>query len=308
MIEKFVAPFFHSCACTLLFLPLNLTPAMAAQQKSVLDATQATRSDPATDAHSLNTDALTYALHVFENQWQKSGDSHFSKDDAGRVWQIKGLTLQAKSAPLAQTDASNKIAWRGSIVYRWDSYRLFYPDKGWTEWVPGHSMTWSVTRQDGDWRTLNAFFPYHEKEPNGNFKRVTFTPLEITDIARLERQPTLDTDASHALLSKFDVELTNSENKQLKILKTVKPERTKEAVEKKIYGKVILSVEFCANGTIGDVRILRGVDGLDEQAIEAARKIQFVPARKNGVPVTVVSRVEFSFQPVQKNYQPIQKN
>ncbi|MBX7221371.1 MAG: energy transducer TonB [Blastocatellia bacterium] len=80
------------------------------------------------------------------------------------------------------------------------------------------------------------------------------------------------------------------------ILSQVKPKYSEEARQNKVQGKVVLSVEFRADGTIGEVRIVRGLGyGLDERAIEAARQIRFRPAVQNGVPVTTRAKVEFTF-------------
>jgi len=35
--------------------------------------------------------------------------------------------------------------------------------------------------------------------------------------------------------------------------------------------------------------------GLDEEAVKAARKIKFQPATKDGKPVSIVKRVQYSF-------------
>lgn len=71
---------------------------------------------------------------------------------------------------------------------------------------------------------------------------------------------------------------------------------TEEARANKVQGTVILSIEYLANGTIGQVRVVRGLpDGLTESAIDAARKIRFNPAVRNGAPVSVRGNVEFNF-------------
>jgi TonB family protein len=71
---------------------------------------------------------------------------------------------------------------------------------------------------------------------------------------------------------------------------------TEEARTNKVQGTVTLSVEYLANGTIGQVRVVRGLpDGLSESAIEAAKRIRFNPAVKNGVPVSVRGNIEFNF-------------
>jgi TonB family protein len=85
-------------------------------------------------------------------------------------------------------------------------------------------------------------------------------------------------------------------NLRPRILSQVKPKYTEEGRANKIQGKVVLSVEFRADGTIGSVTVLRSLGyGLDENAIAAARQIRFSPATSNGTPKTVTSRVEFSF-------------
>ena len=71
---------------------------------------------------------------------------------------------------------------------------------------------------------------------------------------------------------------------------------TEEARTNKVQGTVTLSVEYLADGRIGQVRVVRGLpDGLSESAIEAAKRIRFNPAVKNGVPVSVRGNIEFNF-------------
>lgn len=71
---------------------------------------------------------------------------------------------------------------------------------------------------------------------------------------------------------------------------------TEEARANKIQGTVVLSVVYTADGRITDIRVVRGLpDGLSESAIEAAKKIRFRPAVKNGQPVSVRGNIEFNF-------------
>ena len=68
-------------------------------------------------------------------------------------------------------------------------------------------------------------------------------------------------------------------------------------------GTVILMVEFLATGEIGEIidetkkkkRDKFVKYGLTVNAIAAARKIKFVPAKENGVPITIKKRVEYTF-------------
>jgi len=80
------------------------------------------------------------------------------------------------------------------------------------------------------------------------------------------------------------------------ILYREKAKYTEEARQNKIQGTVVLQVVFNVNGTISDIRVVRGLpDGLTEKAIEAAKKIRFNPAVKAGTPVSVRGNLEFSF-------------
>jgi TonB family protein len=80
------------------------------------------------------------------------------------------------------------------------------------------------------------------------------------------------------------------------ILYREKAKYTEEARQNKIQGTVVLQVVFNVNGSISDVRVVRGLpDGLTEKAIEAAKKIRFNPAVKNGAPVSVRGSLEFTF-------------
>lgn len=61
-------------------------------------------------------------------------------------------------------------------------------------------------------------------------------------------------------------------------------------------GTVRLKVEFLATGKVGKiVPITRLPYGATENAIEAARLIKFIPAKRAGKPVTTASTVEYSF-------------
>lgn len=72
---------------------------------------------------------------------------------------------------------------------------------------------------------------------------------------------------------------------------------TPEAREAKVSGIVRLNAIFGADGGIYGIRIVRGLPlGLNDEAINALRKIRFQPALKDGQPVSVRMSLEYSFQ------------
>lgn len=63
-----------------------------------------------------------------------------------------------------------------------------------------------------------------------------------------------------------------------------------------VSGTVTLRVTFQANGEIGKISVVSGLPlGFNESAVEAARKIKFVPARKNGIRVNSTRTIQYSF-------------
>lgn len=83
----------------------------------------------------------------------------------------------------------------------------------------------------------------------------------------------------------------------VKFITRTSPIYTDEARSKGIQGSVTLNVTFMANGGIGDIEVISEElpFGLTEQAIKAAKKIIFLPARKNGVPFSETKRVQYTF-------------
>jgi protein TonB len=81
------------------------------------------------------------------------------------------------------------------------------------------------------------------------------------------------------------------------VLREVKPQYTLEAMRAKIQGTVLLDCVVKADGTVGDVEVLRSLDktGLDQEAIRAARAWQFEPGTRNGEPVPVLVTIELTF-------------
>ena len=81
-----------------------------------------------------------------------------------------------------------------------------------------------------------------------------------------------------------------------KITYREKAKYTVEARDNVIHGLVVLNVIFRTEGSISDIKVVKGLPyGLTEKAIDAARKIRFEPAIKDGQPVHVRGNLEFTF-------------
>lgn len=77
----------------------------------------------------------------------------------------------------------------------------------------------------------------------------------------------------------------------------VKPTYTEEGRRRGVEGDVLLEVVVRADGTVGAVRIVRGLGaGLDARAADAVRQWLFFPARRFGTPVDVLVEVAVEFR------------
>jgi TonB family protein len=83
----------------------------------------------------------------------------------------------------------------------------------------------------------------------------------------------------------------------VEILFKPQPNYTTEARGLKLEGEVLIEVMFGADGHLQVQRVVRGLGhGLDESGIEAANKIRFKPAMRNGSPVDSTAVVHVLFQ------------
>ncbi len=78
----------------------------------------------------------------------------------------------------------------------------------------------------------------------------------------------------------------------------VDPAYPLQLMRENVAGTVILYAIIHADGTVGNVRVLRGVDDrLDQFASKAVAQWQFQPAMKNGSPVDVEATFQIPFRP-----------
>ena len=81
-----------------------------------------------------------------------------------------------------------------------------------------------------------------------------------------------------------------------RLLSKPEPSYTTEARDKQIAGTVILKAVFASSGKVTNIRVVQGLPhGLTERAIDAARKIKFVPATKEGKYVSMWMQIEYNF-------------
>ena len=81
-----------------------------------------------------------------------------------------------------------------------------------------------------------------------------------------------------------------------RLLREVKAQYTEDARRNAVTGGVVLEIVIKSDGSVGDIKVLRGLGhGLDDRAVAAVRNWRFAPARRLGTPVDVIVEVEVEF-------------
>ena len=85
-------------------------------------------------------------------------------------------------------------------------------------------------------------------------------------------------------------------DQRVQIVSRPKPSYTEEARKNQIAGVVVLRAVFSASGQVTNIHAVSGLpNGLTEQAIAAAKQIKFVPATKDGRPVSTWMQLQYDF-------------
>jgi TonB family protein len=82
------------------------------------------------------------------------------------------------------------------------------------------------------------------------------------------------------------------------LVKTVKAVYSKEAMDQRIEGTVLISAVVQADGKVGDVAVAKSLDavyGLDREAVKAVKQYEFKPGTKDDKPVAVRVHIEVTF-------------
>jgi TonB family protein len=104
-------------------------------------------------------------------------------------------------------------------------------------------------------------------------------------------------ESSSAGFTKEKIYNSSEVTKAAAIIEKPKVEYRKEAGEKDVEGVVVLQLVLSSKGKVTDVHIIEGLSvGQNNAAIKAARQIKFIPAVKDGEPVSQSLTVEYPFQ------------
>lgn len=173
-----------------------------------------------------------------------------------------------------------------------DGKQYFAPDK-----VPGTVQIFSTGNAVYIFRVFGA--PADDARVQQYFSSIVLgkraSGIEVSDGLGVpyESEPKAQTEENNAkpLLNK---EVTR------KAVLVMKPEPvyTEQARQNGISGTIVLKVVFSSDGNVVNIRTVAGLPyGLTDKAIEAARKVKFVPAMKEGKFVSTFMQLEYNFNP-----------
>ena len=81
-----------------------------------------------------------------------------------------------------------------------------------------------------------------------------------------------------------------------RLISKPEPSYTEKARQEQIVGTVVLRCVFASDATVKHILIVQPLpSGLTERAIAAAKKIKFIPATRDGKPVSLLMQLEYNF-------------
>ena len=126
---------------------------------------------------------------------------------------------------------------------------------------------------------------------NGKVVPVRMTQSIIFRLPKQQTAPPASGDAdSSGVLEFYMVEV------KPKVLHAVKPVHPEEAFRDSLEGKVFLKFMVNVDGSVSDVRVLRGTEEFHQAAIDAVSQFRYKPAEHNGEPVAVWMTQPVSFR------------
>lgn len=113
---------------------------------------------------------------------------------------------------------------------------------------------------------------------------------EQLEALRVHSEPALKPDGERTIFIGMEV------TKKGRVLAKPEPTYTQAAKEAQIEGTVVLRAVFAADGTVNNILVVSSLPkGLTQRAIQAARKIKFIPAEIKGKPVSMFMQLEYNF-------------
>ena len=124
----------------------------------------------------------------------------------------------------------------------------------------------------------------------------TYLNLVASDSETATWKEQLDTLKIYARQSPTRIYSSSEVTTKVRVLSKPEPSYTGQARDAGIAGTVILRAVFTAFGTVENILVVRSLPaGLTAASVQAARRIKFTPATKDGKPVPVFMELQYNF-------------
>ena len=195
-----------------------------------------------------------------------------------RAWHYLGLAWESKSKPDDARKAHEKAAKLGDMLLQ-SQLNLVERDEDLRRLLlPWRTELAEAGESAGKYLTLSV---KPSKSKTEEWSARSDSLLGFADIAN-EQTP--------AAIKHTDVDV------KARILRKPEALYTEEARRNRVQGLVVLKVIFSATGRVLGIRVAKGLpNGLTGEAIRAASRIKFVPAQKDGKPVSMFAQLEYTF-------------
>jgi TonB family protein len=203
------------------------------------------------------------------------------REDDSRAWHYLGLALSRQGNLKEAREALDK-----AVKLRTKSYSEAYAQAG--EEVRDDQLARLRSLLEDELESRNRLIEINTEEQFPGLERAVMeaTQNRADCIERLTK-----VDAGHTIFRKSDMKAQKA-----RILKKPEPSYTDQARRERESGTVVLKAVFAADGTVRYIRPVNSLRyGLTEQAIKAAKKIKFEPARICDKPILQFIQIEYHF-------------
>jgi len=200
------------------------------------------------------------------------------------------------------------------VLYTIDVYQNPQPKQSLDEFIAAMSRDLKYDPASERAFTVDGF---SGKEYSANNDRYPFIARFVATETRLYRfmvrGPGIDKSAAQEFLT--SIKLGNTDgiqvsdgpgdrvyagkevDKKARLLNNPPPEYATDARNGPV-GTVILKAVFAKTGRVENITVIRGLPGVTEKCIEAAKKIKFTPAMKDGQKVSMWMQLEYAMPPL----------
>lgn len=218
-------------------------------------------------------DGVVYTITVFENPQPRQSLDDFIKEQSQRAWDrstAQELTLDGFTGKaILGADRAD-----GMVQYFATEDRLYA------------FKAYGAPADDPRLKKFFSSFSLHKKENSE----------VVIDGPGGAYEPKSESGASNWAAADQKLFVGKEVARKVRLGMKPEPAYTEVARRNQITGTVVIKCIFGSNGRVNNIRVVSGLPfGLTEKAVDAAKKIRFIPAMKDGRYVSMWMQLEYNF-------------